>query len=567
MRDAWKTFGFAFSQLSRRGKAVLFISTITNVTLIGLDAAALLLLASALQESVIGMDSDAMAENSSPQRMIIVFTLFSLRSVLSLIVNWIAVNQLAIEESQIANHKFVRLLALRPDSSEHPDSQFQNEVDRIPDALVRLTINVSSAFAEMTSVLGLLGVFVYFDPFTAGTAIAYFTLVVALQHRFLATRSQAQGSLILHSRDAVYRVITDAVRLRASMNELSRRSITQYMNSNRFALSAARGRAFFLAIMPRYLLEVTLGTGVFIVGSVAYITSGSEQALATAALFAGIGFRILPSINRIQILALTVVSDLPTAKLGLLDPIVAVEHKVVSPRDSGNLIELRQVHFRYPLGNTDVISEIDLDIARGKQYAIVGPSGAGKTTLLFMLLCKLRPTRGEIAVADGLRMAFVPQDTHLAYMPLAENVSLRWHRDEIEMSRVVGALSRAGLTEYTNDVDDFVPLLNSSLSGGQKQRIGLARALYEDANLIVLDEVTSSLDAETEHGVVETLLRLGPEVTSVIVAHRLSTVRRADRVIYLENGRIVASGTFKELAETLPQFRRQIELGQIDLRD
>lgn len=129
------------------------------------------------------------------------------------------------------------------------------------------------------------------------------------------------------------------------------------------------------------------------------------------------------------------------------------------------------------------------------------------------------------------------------------------------------ALKRAGLHEFLTRIDDPTPLLNESLSGGQKQRIGLARTFYSGADFIVLDEVTSALDAETEKSVVEQIYELRSDVTAVIVANRLSIVQGADHVFYLENGRLIGSDTFQALADTLPQFRQQIEFGQIRLGD
>jgi ABC-type multidrug transport system fused ATPase/permease subunit len=121
------------------------------------------------------------------------------------------------------------------------------------------------------------------------------------------------------------------------------------------------------------------------------------------------------------------------------------------------------------------------------------------------------------------------------------------------------------LPDFTERVDDDLPLDATTLSGGQKQRIGLARALYADANFLVLDEVTSALDMETERQIYETIDSLRGAVTVVIVAHRLSTVQRADEVIYLNEGTVAGKGSFAHLMSELPAFRRQVELSQIDV--
>jgi ATP-binding cassette subfamily C protein len=244
-------------------------------------------------------------------------------------------------------------------------------------------------------------------------------------------------------------------------------------------------------------------------------------------------------------------------------------HKVIveDPRESKNALEMQGVNFGYSDSGGLVLRDINLCLEKDKQYAIVGPSGSGKTTLVDIFLGLLQPTSGSIQRDKRSVSAYVPQETHIAYMSLAENVALAWNRADVDLHRVKLALKRARLQEFWPRINDPTPLLNESLSGGQKQRIGLARAFYSGADFIVLDEVTSALDAETERDIVEQIYELRGDVTAVIVAHRLSTVRHADHVFYLEDGRLIGSDTFQALADTLPQFRQQIEFGQIHLGD
>ena len=320
-------------------------------------------------------------------------------------------------------------------------------------------------------------------------------------------------------------------------------------------------------MVPRYLLELTLAIGILIMGGVAYLASGPTQALTAVVLFTGVSFRLLPVVNRVQVLALTIIGEIPTAKLIFEMPSKAADLVAQQPQETSNVLEMLGVNFQYSESGAQVLRDISLRLERGKQYAIVGPSGAGKTTLVDIFLGLLQPTSGAMRRDKVSVSAYVPQETHIAYMSLAENVALVWNRSDVDPSRVESALKRAGLHEFLTRIDDPTPLLNESLSGGQKQRIGLARAFYSGADFIVLDEVTSALDAETEKSVVEQIYGLRGDVTAIIVAHRLSTVQHADHVFYLENGRLIGSDTFQALADTLPQFRQQIEFGQIQLRD
>jgi len=173
------------------------------------------------------------------------------------------------------------------------------------------------------------------------------------------------------------------------------------------------------------------------------------------------------------------------------------------------------------------------------------------------------PTSGLIQKSETLRVAFVAQDTHLAYASLAENVALLWDRSQINFPLLSHSLELAGLTEMTNRISDPSPLLNNSVSGGEKQRIGLARAFYAQANLVVLDEITSSLDYKTENAIVTTLGKLREQITAIVIAHRLTTIKSADQIFLIRSGRLFSKGTFAELEARVPEFQEMISLGNI----
>ena len=148
---------------------------------------------------------------------------------------------------------------------------------------------------------------------------------------------------------------------------------------------------------------------------------------------------------------------------------------------------------------------------------------------------------------------------------IAGNVALEWNAEAIDFDKVRNALSVAHLEEYfdSNLEDKRLNENFNRMSGGQRQRLGLARALYRESKLLVLDEATSSLDAITENKVMETVKLLRGNKTVIIVAHRLSTIKDADQVIYIEDGRVLGIGTFPELESTLPEFKEQVRLGRL----
>jgi ABC-type multidrug transport system fused ATPase/permease subunit len=234
-------------------------------------------------------------------------------------------------------------------------------------------------------------------------------------------------------------------------------------------------------------------------------------------------------------------------------------------------LRLENVGFRYPEAQRAGISDVTLAIGAGERIGVIGATGAGKTTLADLLLGLLRPQSGRLLVdgreidADTLRawqrsVGYVPQDIFLTDASVAENIALgippeRIDRDRMERSARLASLHDFVVSELPRGYDTPTGERGVRLSGGQRQRIGIARALYHDADLIVLDEATSALDGLTEREVMEAIDALPGEKTVVMIAHRLSTLRRCDRIVMLEAGRIVAVGPWDRLWQDSPAFR------------
>jgi ABC-type multidrug transport system fused ATPase/permease subunit len=209
----------------------------------------------------------------------------------------------------------------------------------------------------------------------------------------------------------------------------------------------------------------------------------------------------------------------------------------------------------------------------GEVIAFVGPSGAGKTTLADLILGVFSPTSGSISVSKVEPLlaistwpgaiGYVPQDTVIGIGSIAQNVALGYPVEGHE-ELIAEALKKAQLENFVNELEDGINTKvgegGNRLSGGQRQRLGIARALFTKPRIIILDEATSSLDAQTEYDLSEAINALKGEVTTFIVAHRLSTVRNADKVVYLENGIVLAVGTFDEVKKAVPNFRIQANL-------
>ena len=244
---------------------------------------------------------------------------------------------------------------------------------------------------------------------------------------------------------------------------------------------------------------------------------------------------------------------------------------------SGDLF-VDDVRFRYPDGVDDVLRGVSFVVPEGSSLAVCGLSGSGKTTLIDIVLGLIEPNTGRVSF-DGLdivadhaqwldRVAYVPQDVYLLAATLWENVAFGADEQSVDRTAVEAALRLAQLGELLDSLpggmDAIVGFQGTQLSGGQKQRVGIARALYRRPQVLVLDEATSALDNETEDKISAVIRGLHGSITVILVAHRLSTVKHADCVIYLEDGRVVGSGTFAKLQTQSPAFARLVRLGRLE---
>jgi ABC-type multidrug transport system fused ATPase/permease subunit len=311
--------------------------------------------------------------------------------------------------------------------------------------------------------------------------------------------------------------------------------------------------------IPRLWLE-TLAVACLSVLVLLIVSQGREisDALPVIALFAAAAFRVLPSINRI----ISSIQDLQFSR-----PIVSTLYGDfrlnVGRIDAGterieefDSLLMEQVSFGYEGTSKDSLNKVSLRVERGEAVGIVGQSGAGKSTLVDVLLGLLHATSGSIRVndvpLDEVRrkwqnsIGYVPQTIYLADDSVRRNVALGIPDDEIDETRVWLALESAQLAEFIrglqSGLDTIVGERGSKLSGGQRQRIGIARALYHDPQVLILDEATSSLDLDTERGVMDSVESLHGVKTVIIVSHRLSTVAYCNRIYVVEDGRVVEEG-------------------------
>jgi len=562
MKSTLTELSSAWRLLSRKGRRVLTTYGVSLVLLSGLDAAALVLVSRLFVGEIVDIQDDLVS-------LVMMVVLFVVRTLLSTASSFWAMRAMAFEEARIGNENLGQLLT-RDFSTPLTETDYYNAVDRGPASVTQGLLMYSVTIAsEAATTAVILATLLVLDFPTAVSSTVYFVLVALLQHRVLSRASARAGDVAVRETNRVYEALNDGFKLRKVLKVMPSSSYRDEVGVRRSRLADARARIAFLGTLPRYTMELVLSIGLVVVSGVAYLVNGESGTIKAIAIFGVAGFRLLPAINRIQGLILMLFSTVPAARLARLESPSVVTTSPETHQESEVTVMFRNVRFRYPSSDTDVIRDVSFALEHGLQYAIVGPSGAGKTTLLDLMLGVLQPSGGTVTRSAGTLVGYVPQDTHLARTGLKENVALEWDITRIDERHVTDALESAAIESLSQrfSASDHPIMSDASASGGQRQRVGLARALYRSPSLLVLDEVTSALDAETENLVMGSIREMRGTTTVVIVAHRLTTVQHVDRVIYLDEGAVLGVGTFEELRRTIPQLQRQIELGTLDLVD
>lgn len=315
-----------------------------------------------------------------------------------------------------------------------------------------------------------------------------------------------------------------------------------------------------IGVIPKYIVEMVSIVGLLI-ALIVKINYGQSEDLATfvpqLSSFAVAAFRLLPSIGRINEHVTGIMYAAPSIELVYHDLKEVQDIKSLESCEEGVLtlekeIVIKDVCYHYPDSDENVINYANFTIKKGQTVALIGESGAGKTTMADIILGVLTPQYGKIK-ADGVNIfknmdiwhhgiGYIPQTIYLSDDTIRNNVAFGVEEDRIDDSAVENALRKAQLWNFVEGLaeglETFVGDRGVRLSGGQRQRIGIARALYHDPEILILDEATSALDNDTEAAVMEAIENLHGEKTMIIIAHRLTTIRNADMIYEVVDGKV-----------------------------
>jgi ABC-type multidrug transport system fused ATPase/permease subunit len=444
--------------------------------------------------------------------------------------------------------------------------------------------NIVSISSDMALIMVLgLGIAII-DPLTAALTISIFGSI--LVYLYYKTNQKTQKISKRYSEMSI-RDSEGLLELVAGYREAFIRNRRGYFvdkaNQIKWEIADSSAELAWMPNISKYVVEIAFTLGTMVVAALQFVANDSAHAVGSLTLFLAAGTRITPALLRVQqnLVSLNgkIVLAKPTMDLfSMTDPNLKLP-KYVSNIDTEHVgfeanIVISGASFRYPSREFNTLTSINLQINPGETIAVVGPSGAGKSTLIDLILGIYLPSQGSITLAGCTpaesinkwpgAIGYVPQEVVLMSASIAENIASGFDASEVSEKLVNDSIAIAQLGEFVSSlplgVATQVGERGGNLSGGQRQRVGIARAMFTKPQLLVLDEATSSLDGQTESEISEAIQGLKGKVTLILIAHRLSTVQKADRVIYLKDGEIVAQGSFDEVRKSVPDFNKQAQL-------
>lgn len=464
----------------------------------------------------------------------------------------------------------------------------QDQIYGITTGVSTITVGILGNIVNLISDLSLLlilsvGLF-FVDVNIAVSTFLVFAVIGYSLYLILHVKARklgvANSQLNILSNEKIVEVLNS---YRESVVKNRRSYYVDLIKNQRLKLADTTAELSFMPNISKYVIEVTVVISSLLISAWQFQNHDASHAVGVLSVFLAASTRIAPAVLRIQQGAIQIRGNIGIAKptIDLIDSLTysAFLEEKIDKLDFEHAgfdakVELNNVSFTYPLKTEKVISNASLEFGRGKIVAFVGPSGAGKTTIVDLMLGVLNPDEGVVTIS-GLSPAFaistwpgsiayVPQDVMISNGTIKENVALGFPAEEINDADVWRALDTAQLSEFIrtlpSGLDTQTGDRGTRLSGGQRQRLGIARAMFTRPLLLILDEATSSLDGETEANITDSVQKMRGEVTVVMIAHRLSTVRNADLVVYMESGKILAMGNFEEVRKLVPNFDKQAQL-------
>ena len=449
--------------------------------------------------------------------------------------------------------------------------------------------SLSSFLAESLLFILISSAFFIVNPLATLGILVYFFLIALALNFFLGRRIKSYGRRSVKNTVNSGSHVADLLSVfRETSTAKNRDAFFERIYKTK--LESARSSAIqsHLSAMPRYIIEAALLLG--FTGIILYQAASDNlvESATTLSVFLAGSFRLTGALLPLQSAILSVKGNIPRSATALevldkLSPDLGVDAAFVESTDVPTFssppgVVFENVTFTHSDSEVSAVNGVSLNIEPGVKAAIIGESGAGKSTIADLLCGLISPISGQVSLLIGKdqlspqalygQIGYVPQRPNLISGDLSENVALGLASDLVDPDKVKASLVQAGLWEMVSalpmGIHTDVGNLRDNLSGGEIQRIGLARALYRDPILLVMDEATSSLDATSEAEVNKVLEKLRGRTTLVVIAHRLNTVQNSDQVFLMSSGKLIDSGSFSELVSRNPDLEKTVNLLRID---
>ena len=455
-------------------------------------------------------------------------------------------------------------------------NSISNKTSAVINIITMLLTLISSAAMLITILLALLSL----DPIIALAAFGGFGLIYVIIIALTRKQLSNNGERIARESTRVIKSLQEGLGgIRDVLIDGSQATYCQIYRNADLPMRRAQGNNSFISASPRYGMEAL---GMLLIATLAYSLSQQADGIAKAIPILGAlalgAQRLLPVLQQAYGAWTIIRGEQPSFKdaLDLLDQHLPdyAGQPAAQPLPFKHNISLKQLTFRYSPQTPYVLKQLNLTIAKGSSVGFIGTTGSGKSTLLDIVMGLLQPTDGTLEI-DGqpvtptnnrawqAHIAHVPQAIFLADSSIEENIAFGVPIDQIDPQRVRQAAQQAQIADsiesWPKKYQTFVGERGIRLSGGQRQRIGIARALYKQADVIIFDEATSALDNETEQAVMEAIEGLSKDLTLLIIAHRLTTLKNCTQIVELGEDSIKRTGTYAQMVggSTAQQISKQ----------
>ncbi len=511
---------------------------------------------------------------------------FILRTFLSIYFTRKTLYLLSESAAAISNKLLVALL--NKPLSEIQEISSLRIVNAVTHGTIALTIGIIASGVSIISdfaiiILITIGLFII-DPITAIGTLILFTIIATILDILIRKKAVVLGKretdLEVKSNLKIIETLQfyRELKVKNKFEEFTK-EILEVRLSNAKVIAETR----FLPNISKYVIEASVILGALILCSIQFILQDAINAVSAISVFLAAGSRIAPAVLRLQqsLIQIRVNKGLAHETMFLQDSLERklnnlMETHMNSSNNVGHfnpLIEVKDVSFTYPGSYFPAIDSISLNISINEYVAFVGSSGSGKSTLVDLILGINIPTSGEVYLSETLpnqafknwpgKIGYVPQRVSLIKGTLRENILMGESSKDFSDIKIIESLKNSSLETMLSQMPLGLNTLigdgHQNLSGGQTQRIGIARTLLTDPDIIIFDEATSSLDTQTENEIATVIRDFKNKKTLIVIAHRLTTVLNASKIVYMDKGKIIAIGTLSEIRKSVPQFESELK--------